>query len=192
MLAGRECRKHYGLRLLREGWAPTLLLSVGRFEIRRFANLELPSPSLDLLAIASPTPPEGRHYFVEIRSGVIQANRIERGRLGTMSEMSALAAWLQAHPAVRSVMVVSSGFHLRRVRMCCGERLPEGPRWTFVAVPEETEYLRERWWRDLAARKLLFSEVLKIAIYRLLGNRLMGRGPATGPPLFNKPKAEGT
>src|SRR5271157_5306720 len=74
VLAGRECRKHFALELLREGRAPTLLLSVGRFEIRRFSNLELPT-KLDLLAIASGTEPRRRHYFVNINSGAIRVQR---------------------------------------------------------------------------------------------------------------------
>src|SRR5262245_11773192 len=42
VFAGRESRKRFGVRLYREGRAPRLLLSVGRFEWRRFADLSLP------------------------------------------------------------------------------------------------------------------------------------------------------
>src|SRR5271165_7021034 len=141
VLAGREWRKHFAIELLREGWAPTLLLSVGRFEIRRFSSLKLPK-SLDLLAIASATEPKRRHYFVKIDCGTVEAQRIAVGRLGTWSEILAFSDWLRVHSRIRSATVVSSGFHLRRVRMCCRRLVPEETRLNFVAVPDENRYLR--------------------------------------------------
>jgi hypothetical protein len=174
VLAGRECRKRFALRLFQEGWAPTLLLSVGRFEIRRFSNLELPT-SLDLLAIASTTEPRRRHYFVEIGPRTAAAQRIALGRFGTLREILAFSEWLREHTAIRSVTVVSSGFHLKRIRMCCRRLVPDGTRLNFVAVPDESRYLRRHWWRDPKARKLMLSEVLKIAIYKLLCLSLMTR-----------------
>ena len=135
VLAGRECRKHFALRLFQQRWAATLLLSVGRFEIRRFSELGLPT-SLDLLAVAATTEPRRRHYFVTTGSGTPEAQRIALGRFGTFSEILAFSEWLEEHSSIRSAMVVSSGFHLKRVRMCCQHLVPEGMRLHFVATPE--------------------------------------------------------
>ena len=63
VLAGRMHRKECALELFREGLAPRILLSVGRFEIRRFSKMALPA-SLDLLKLAQAVPPSQRHYFV--------------------------------------------------------------------------------------------------------------------------------
>ena len=41
MLAGRENRKEYGLKPFTRGVAPMVLLSVARYEIRRFSQLSL-------------------------------------------------------------------------------------------------------------------------------------------------------
>ena len=183
VLAGRECRKHFALELLREGWAPTLLLSVGRFEIRRFSNLELPA-TLDLLAIASTTEARRRHYFVQIGSGIARAYRINPSRFGTLSEILAFSGWLREHSPVRSATIVSSGFHLKRIRMCCRRLVPDGTRLHFVAVPDESRYLRGLWWRDPNARKLVFSELLKVAVYQLLSQGLMTR--ARSVPAFTE------
>jgi hypothetical protein len=166
VLAGRECRKHFAVRLFKEGWAPTLLLSVGRFEIRRFSKLELPA-SLDLPAIASATEPRRRHYFVTIGSGTASARSIALGQFGTLREILAFSDWLQENPGVRSATVVSSGFHLKRVRMCCRRIVPASTRLTFVAVPDESLFLGH-WWRDRKARRLVLSEVLKVAVYKLV------------------------
>lgn len=180
MLAGREYRKHFALRLFRDGWAPTLLISVGRFEIRRFSNLELPV-FLDLPAVASTTEPRRRHYFVRIGSGTAEAQRIAVSRFGTLREIRAFSDWLQEHASIRSAMVVSSGFHLKRVRMCCRSLVPDGRRLYFVAAPEESRCLRGNWWRDRGARKLVLSEFMKVAIYKLLCQGLMTRARSASP-----------
>jgi hypothetical protein len=151
-----------------------LLLSVGRFEIRRFASLELPA-SFDLLTLASSTEPRHRHYFVTIASGNAGAQRIGIGRFGTLSEIRAFSDWLRAHRLIRSATIVSSGFHLRRIRMCCRSLMAGGTKLNFVAVPEEGRYLRTHWWRDPGSRKLLLSEVVKIAVYWLLGQKRFRR-----------------
>jgi hypothetical protein len=173
VLAGRECRKHFALRLFQQRWAATLLLSVGRFEIRRFSELELPT-SLDLSAIAAATEPRRRHYFVTIRPGTASARGIAFSRFGTLREILAFSDWLWENPDIRSVTVVSSGFHLKRVRMCCRRLVPASTRLSFVAVPDESLF-RGHWWRDRKARKLVFLEVLKVAVYKLLCQRPMTR-----------------
>jgi hypothetical protein len=153
--------------LFRDGWAPNLLISVSRFEIRRFSSLELPV-SLDLPAIASAIEPQSRHYFVQIGSGSAEAWRVAVSRFGTLREIRAFSDWLRDNPSIRSAMVVSSGFHLKRVRMCCRRLVPDGPRLHFVAAPDGSRSLRGSWWRDRAARKLVLSELVKIAVYKLL------------------------
>jgi hypothetical protein len=172
VLAGRECRKHFALRLFQQGLAPALLISVGRFEIRRFSNLKLPVP-LDLLAVAATTEPRRRHYFVSVRHGTVEAQRIPVRRFGTLREIRAFADWLRQHPSVRSAMVVSSGFHLRRVRMCCRRLVPDGVKLHYVAAPEERQFVSTGWWRDAKARRLMLSEVVKVAFYKLLCQGLM-------------------
>ena len=63
VLAGRMHRKECALELFREGLAPRILLSVGRFEIRCFSKMALPV-LLDLLKLAQDVPTPPRHYFV--------------------------------------------------------------------------------------------------------------------------------
>jgi DUF218 domain len=167
VLAGRECRKHFALRLFRQGLASTMLISVGRFEIRRFFNLRLPA-SLDLLAVAATTEPRRRHYFVRVGHGTVEAQRISVSRFGTLNEILAFADWLREHPSIRSAMVVSSGFHLKRVRMCCRRLVPDGVKLRFVAAHEEGRFSSRDWWRDAIARRLMVSEVVKVAVYKLL------------------------
>ena len=118
--------------------APRLILSVARFEIRRFKDLPLPEP-LDLLPVAEQVPPPKRHFFV-IWDSVRKARIIERIRMrrwGTLREIEALAKYLEGNRDVHSVLVLTSGLHVCRVRMCCDVLLPAGIELSVVAAPDE-------------------------------------------------------
>ena len=133
VLAGKVRRKEYALELSRQGLAPRILLSVGRFEIRRFSKMALPA-SLDLLKLAQEVPPSQRHYFVFFEGQEVRTQYVRPGRFGTLTEIDALARWLRENPDIRSVLVVSSDSHLRRIRMCCRSLL-NGNVQLFLAAP---------------------------------------------------------
>jgi len=166
VLAGRQSRKLYALELFRQALGGTLLMSVGRFEIRKFAQLPIPA-DVDLLQIASTTPPRLRHYFVRFQNGIGEAERVPRGRFGTLSEIQALAQWLEVRPQIGSVLVVSSGPHLRRVRACCRAILPARLQVSFAAAPESGE-VKPSTWLDRKWRALVLKEIPKLVIYRLV------------------------
>ena len=134
VLAGGMHRKEYALDLLRQGLAPGALFSVGRFEIRRFSKMALPVP-LDLLERAQELPPPLRHYFVFFQGQLVQVEHVPPRRFGTLTEIEALAHWLSRNPEVNSVLVASSGPHLRRIRMCCRARLNPKVELAYLAAP---------------------------------------------------------
>lgn len=135
VLAGRESRKLYGLDLYRYGCAPKLLLSVGRFEVRRFVELPLPQ-RVDLRPIAAPVYPPLRHFFVCFGGARVQIDQIPVHRWGTLTETEALGTWLEQRQDIRRVLVVSSRSHLLRVQMCCRALLPRRIELGFLAVPQ--------------------------------------------------------
>ncbi len=182
VLAGRYRRKSYGVKLWKDGWAGRLLISVDRFEIRRFSTLRLPA-TLDLVDIASEIEPRQRHYFVEIQNGKVEAQRVAVGRFGTWAEIVGFSDWLRVNGQVRSAMIVSSGFHLRRIRMCCRKLVGDGARLTFIAVPEESRYFRRFWWRNAEALKLVLAEFMKIGIYWWLCRRWISKGQPEEVPV---------
>src|SRR5579872_6453467 len=167
VLAGRQSRKLYALELFRQGAAGTLLMSVGRFEIRKFAQLSVPA-DIDLRAIASATPPRLRHYFVTFQEGSSCVELVSRGRFGTLSEIQALARWLQARPPIGILLVVSSAPHLRRVRACCRALLPTGLKFHFVATSNDGAFMRTNWWRNRHSMAVVLKEIPKLFIYKLL------------------------
>lgn len=157
-LAGRQGRKIFALDLFSQGRAPHLVLSVSRFEIRRFSKLPFPV-SVDLLRIAAPIPPPRRHFFVSLEGGRVRVVPVRRARLGTLSEVRALAAWLREHPDIASLLVVSSATHLRRVRMCCRVLLPKTLQVHLLGMPEENPSLE----RD--PRTMVWAELVKLFGY---------------------------
>lgn len=166
VLAGRVGRKLYALDLFAHGFAPALLLSVARFEIRRFPELPLPIP-INLSAMASSVPPAQRHLFVWFSNTKVRVHRVYKGWLGTWSEVQALARCLEAESAVRSIAVLSDGYHLRRLKMCCHSLLPPRVHLRFVAVqdtygPEGKRRPSER------ETLVVLSELAKLVIYRAL------------------------
>jgi hypothetical protein len=178
--AGRQSRKIYALELFAAGRAPALLFSVGRFEIRRFADLSWPVP-LDLLQIAAPVQPRKRHLFVTYSDRESAVEFIRPGKFGTLREIYALTAWLAAHRDTNSVLIVSSASHLRRVRMCCRSLLPASIQFRLLAVSNDGPFLgRETWWREKTARVIVLWELPKLLVYwsllqleRLAGHRLV-------------------
>jgi DUF218 domain-containing protein len=171
VLAGAAARKAYGLELYRQEVAPRIVLSVARFEIRRLEEQALPAP-VDLLNAARGVPPAERHFFVEFDAAGARFERSRRGRFGTLAEIAALAEWCEKNRDVESLMVISSGYHLRRVRLCCRKLLPGRVQCVFVKTPEEKR----------APAGWLLLEVLKLAAYgAMLGSGYRPRGQGAGP-----------
>lgn len=160
VLAGRQARKVYGLQLWRNGLSRHILLSTGRFEIRRFAELGLPVWP-QLCAARSRTPPNLRHFFVMYDDSGWWVERIPLSHFGTFSEISALRDLLIQFPRQRSLLIVSDGFHLRRVQMCCCRLLPKRITVRYIAVPEEVG-ARIRFWHAFSQWSL---EGIKILVY---------------------------
>ena len=170
VLAGRRERKPYGLELWREGYAPTLVLSVARFEWRRFVELGLPDDG-GLAELVQRTPPRERHFFVVLRrAGPVEtaarAFRVKTGGLGTWNEARALAEFIDRE-RIRSVLVVSSASHLRRAVATLRGLSPPGVRIDATAVPEhESSIPRDGWWRTARTRRAVLWEAVKLLLYR--------------------------
>lgn len=171
VLAGRRSRKAYGVALLRDGWAQKILLSTFRarpLELSGFAELNLPAwPRL--LELQSGISSEGGLFFLHYDSVRWHIERLAVRPLGTMNEIAHFAEWLRRHPKVRSVLVVSGGSHLRRVRMCCRALLPRSVRFLLAGGPPDSDRLIAEY-----AKLFLYWIVLAIRPERASG---MKRGP---------------
>src|SRR5512139_2962770 len=63
VLAGKQERKTYGIKMWHFGYAARLILSVGRFEWRKFGELGLDSDG-GLEASVEQIPAKKRHFFI--------------------------------------------------------------------------------------------------------------------------------
>lgn len=167
VLAGRPERKPYGLKLFQQQFAPRLIVSVGRYEIRRTGQ-QLSVPAL--LELRDATPPPQRHFWIDYRGDcqhILRAEGIRRS--STFWELHALARYLG--PEVRKrIAIVSTSIHLRRVMLCC-RKIPEfsQAQLLFLAVPEElSSFEKSHWWKRLDHWSYILSEFSKLMAYALL------------------------
>ena len=78
--------------------------------------------------------------------------------LNTLGNAIEAAEWTRTQ-RFRSILVVTSAWHMPRALLELGRALPEVE---FVAYPVVTSRMQaERWWRDPSTLKLLFKEYLK-------------------------------
>jgi uncharacterized SAM-binding protein YcdF (DUF218 family) len=106
--------------------------------------------------------------------------RTQVGKWGTMSEIQALRCWLDRDEHTKRVIVVSSWYHLPRLRLCCRTLLNPNLAVEFVPSPEPSiEVLGHR---HLDEKRVLpaFAEIGKLILYWLvlLRSRLRGRRAA--------------
>ena len=158
VMAGKQERKVFGIKMWHSGCAPQLILSVGRFEWRKFEELHLESDG-GLVSLVDQIPPTKRHFFLHLHGQKATCTPVRKGFLGTDSEAQALAPYLRKM-SIRSLVVLSSPAHLRRVALAFRRALRKsGVDLTFVAVPEEVAF------DSSPARAQVWSEFLKYLIY---------------------------
>jgi hypothetical protein len=170
VLAGRQERKVFGIELWERAFAPELILSVGRFEWRRFYELNLPDGGLKELVDS--TFYKDRHFFVRFHGTLAHpqahAIRVHKGHLGTWSEIAGLASYLQDAPR-QSLLIVSTSIHLRRTEDLV-RRMIDLTRThvSYVAVPELRSSLRRAdLERSAKARTEVYTEAGKWLLYRV-------------------------
>jgi DUF218 domain len=167
VLAGRPERKRYGLELFHHGLAPRLILSVGRFEVRQVHRLGLEIEP-GVLSLSRETAPKQRHFFVDIQGSPARAIVRPTAVRGTYRELASLAEYLST-VSIRSMAMVSTSIHLRRVGWCCQHlQFFRGKSVLYLAVPEEHSCFQcYGWWRRADHWSYLASEYLKLCVYPL-------------------------
>ena len=164
--AGRPERTPYAIELWRAGIAPVLIVSVGRFEWRRFPSLGLPSDG-GLRDLVERTPPSRRHFLVELRGTDARAEWMSRGRFGTLAEALAIGRMARAR-GWHSLTAVTTAAHSRRALLSLKRALPPIHA-AVVAVPDPLSSTpRDSWWRDRAGRSLVLGECVKLPVYAFL------------------------
>jgi len=168
VMAGRMERKRYGLELFRSGLAPTLVLSVGRFEVSKSKDLQLQGYE-ELVHLRDQTPPQERHFFITMTSS---GNRVEQTKLprwNTYGETVAFRDFLKTQNT-RRVMIVSTDIHLRRVALTFSSVFRQsGLQFLYCAVPSALSSVqKDHWWTRSADRRYVVTELIKLTGYRVI------------------------
>src|ERR1051325_2129820 len=167
VFAGRIERKQYGLELFRSGLAPVLLISVGRYEVSRMCNLDLEGVP-ELTALREQTPPDERHFFIELEKSKISIEKVKLPFWNTYGEALGLRRFLEDEEISR-VIVISTDIHLRRVRTAIARAFRgKSIEFLYCPVPSHLSFKKADWWSRSKDRRYVFSEMLKLAAYRLI------------------------
>jgi len=168
VFAGGQARKEEAAERWRDGGAPILVVSVARYEWRRYPLLGL--PGVDSLNDAlERVRPRERHFFVILEEEEASIRHVPPRRWGTRNEARALAALAQER-GWRSILVITSAFHLPRVRRVVGRVLRDPDVVVAYATPSPgiDPHGPERWWRSRRGIRLVASEIVKRFVYRFL------------------------
>ena len=160
VFAGNQKRKIYGVNLWHQGYARQMILSIGRFEWRKFYELDLDSDG-GLRSLVDRTPPPKRHFFLQIDGNETSCTLVQTGLLGTFSEGRLLAEFLNGKP-VKSLLVISSASHLRRASLVLRHAFRrKDVQLSFIAIPEEPV------WEAPSGRSQIWVELCKYIFYRI-------------------------
>jgi hypothetical protein len=168
VMAGRMERRQYGLDLFQAGLAPKLVLSVGRFEVRKMRKLNLEKLD-ELVRLRDETPPNERHFFVRVDASGVRIEKAGLPHWNTYGEGLALRRLIEMEKT-RRVIVVSTDVHLRRVsltldKVCRGI----GTEFLYCAVPSHLGFFsKEDWWSSPDSRWFVINEMIKLTGYRLI------------------------
>lgn len=166
VLAGRMERKQYGLELYRAGFAPRLLLSIGRYEVSKMGSVDFAGLD-ELLALRDRTAPAERHFFCEMSASGM---RIEAARLSpwnTYGEVAALREYLKPDQP-RRLILVSTDLHLRRVACTFARVFRETPVEAYYCPAGASSVRKEEWWARPVDRGYVFRESVKLAAYQAI------------------------
>lgn len=168
VIAGRMDRKQYGIELYRAGFAPRLLLSIGRFEVSKMSALDFGAQD-ELITLRNRTAPGERHFFCEMRASGVKIDKISLRRWNTYGELLGLRECLTCND-VRSLIIVSTDIHLRRIALTFEKVFREMPiKVLYCPVPDAYGSVRNgSWWRRPKDRRFVTAEAMKLVGYWII------------------------
>lgn len=162
VIAGEDYRTDYAIQLYQQGYGKQIFFTGGWCVSH---NLYHGQHGRDL-ALEQGVPPEA----VAIDDSAVTSTYTEAVRLKEFIAKSTVP--------VKSVIVVSDPFHMRRARLAYKLVLGDEVHVQMAPIPFDlTPYLRY-WWTDEASRRYVKNEYLKMAYYQL--RYQWGRGPWQG------------
>jgi uncharacterized SAM-binding protein YcdF (DUF218 family) len=149
VIAGEDYRTEYAIQLYHQGLGSTLFFTGGWCKIHLYYHGEHARE----LALASGVPTDA----IVVDDSDVTSTHIEAERL---------KEWIDQRPyPVRSVIVVSDPFHMRRVRWTYEKVFGESFEVQMAPVPFDRTPYQRIWWKDAQSRQNVREEYTKFAYY---------------------------
>lgn len=149
VISGPDYRTDYGIHLYREGYGSTLFFTGGWCPLIQGNHAE-------------------RGMALAIRQGVPkQAIAIDGAEVhSTYEEIVRLQQYIESSPEpIRSILVVSDPYHMRRARWAYRHVLGESVRVQMAPIPFELSPYEHRWWMHKESTRYVEDEYLKMVYY---------------------------
>ena len=151
VIAGEDYRTDYAIQLYKKGYGKTLFFTGGWCKIHQYNH--------------------GEHAKeISLRQGVpLEAIAFnDSGVTSTYMEAEKLKEWIERNPdPVRSVIVISDPFHMRRVRWTYRKVLGDQIQLQMAPVPFDLTPYQRTWWKEADSRKMVREEYSKLIYYFL-------------------------
>jgi uncharacterized SAM-binding protein YcdF (DUF218 family) len=151
VIAGEDYRTDYAIQLYKQGYGKTLFYTGGWCKFHNYYH--------------------GAHaQEVSLARGVpLEAIAFDETTVtSTYMEAEVLKEWISQQPyPVRSVIVVSDPFHMRRAQWAYRRVLGDGIEVQMAPVPFELVPYQRAWWKDRRSLKYVRDEYLKHIYYVL-------------------------
>jgi uncharacterized SAM-binding protein YcdF (DUF218 family) len=148
VLGGGFDRLDYGLQLYEQGYGQRIFITGG-------------DDAIVYRAYALANGAEAEHILPA-----------ESWAVNTYEEALELKQFLDRDSSVRSVIVVSSPYHMRRAQWTFQDVLGDQVALQFAPVPFEMAHHQQQWWMDAGSRKIVRGEYFKLLLYYVNHNVL--------------------
>jgi uncharacterized SAM-binding protein YcdF (DUF218 family) len=159
ILAGKFTRAMYAADLYHQGLIPAIWITR--------PEREQGLAQLDELGVPYPRQEEISRQVL-LKKGV-PADRIGfigEGLVNTIAEARLVSRMLGAAPQYRSVLVITSKFHVRRAEAIFRHVLASSPGVAVVVVGTPYDrFVADRWWTDRDSARQIFFETAKLALF---------------------------
>ena len=149
VIAGEDYRTDYAIRLYQQGKAKEIFFTGGWCDIHHYKH--------------------GQHGLERALAQGVPADAIaydDTPVKSTFDEALLLKAYLNENPTtIRSVIVVSDPFHMRRARWTYRRVFGEDIEVEMAPVPLEQTPYQKRWWEDYTSREYVKDEYKKFIYY---------------------------
>jgi uncharacterized SAM-binding protein YcdF (DUF218 family) len=151
VIAGEDYRTDYAIQLYEQGLGKTLFFTGGWCDIHQYEH--------------------GEHAEeISLEAGVpLDAIAFDDSKVtSTYMEAERLKEWIRRSPyPVRSVIIVSDPFHMRRARWAYRKVLGDQIQLQMAPVPFDQNPYQRTWWKDQESRNYVREEYSKFAYYLL-------------------------